>query len=161
MKIPMTLNEEKVVLDVEPEDTLLDALRAQKLFSVKNGCGKGRCGFCTVLLDGEPVPTCLIPAGIVRGAAVVTLEHFSKSPEYADIAAGFEQADVHPCGYCNAAKYFSVHSLLSRVYRPSQDELNELADVQMCSCTDHDAFINGVLYATANKHRREGRKNGL
>ena len=161
MNIPITLNEEQAVLDVPPETSLLRVLRQKKLFSVKDGCGKGRCGFCTVLLDGEPVPACLIPVGIVRGASIVTLEHFAKSPEYADIADGFAQADVHPCGYCNAAKFFGVHHLLTRVYRPTKDELDALADAQTCPCTDRDAFINGVLYATANKHRREGRKNGL
>ena len=161
MKIPVTLNDEKIIMDANPDDRLLDVLRQKKLFSVKKGCGKGRCGFCTVLLDGQPVASCLIPAGIVRNASIVTLEHFSKSPEYADIADGFKTAGVHPCGWCNAAKYFTVHSLLSRIYRPSKDELNELADGQTCSCTNRDTFINGVLYAVANKHRREGRKNGI
>lgn len=160
MKIPVTLNGEKVILDAQPDEPLLHVLREKKLFSVKKGCGKGRCGFCTILLDEKPVASCLIPVGIVRNASIVTLEHFAKSPEYTDIATGFAQAGVHPCGYCNAARYLTVHSLLSRIYRPSKEELNELADGQTCSCTNRDAFINGVLYATANKHRREGRKNG-
>ncbi|MBQ7159224.1 MAG: 2Fe-2S iron-sulfur cluster binding domain-containing protein [Treponema sp.] len=161
MKIPVTLNGKKIVFDANPDDNLLEVLRQHKLFSVKKGCGKGVCGYCTVLLDDKPVPSCLLPVGIVKGATIVTLEHFAKTPDYADIADGFEQAGVHPCGWCNAAKYFSVYSLLKRIYRPSKEELNELADEQHCSCTNHDIFISGVLFATANKHKREGRKNGL
>ena len=161
MKIPVLLNEEKVILDANPDDSLLEVLRKRKLFSVKKGCGKGRCGFCTIYLDGKPVPSCLIPAGIVRNASIITLEHFSKSAEYDDIAKGFAQAGISPCGYCNAAKYFSVHSLLSRTYHPTKEELNELADQQVCSCMNRDGFITSILYASANKLKREGRKNGL
>ena len=161
MKIPVTLNDEKIILDAQPDESLLEVLRRRHLFSVKNACGKGQCGFCTVYLDDKPVHSCLIPAGIVRNASITTLEHFSKTEAYADIARGFEQADVHLCGWCNAAKYFSVYYLLTKVYRPSKDELNELADQQICSCTNRDSFINGVVYAMANKHKREGRKNGL
>ncbi|MBQ3966765.1 MAG: 2Fe-2S iron-sulfur cluster binding domain-containing protein [Treponema sp.] len=161
MKIPVTLNGKKIIFEAKAEDSLLEVLRQQKLFSVKKGCGQGHCGYCTVLLDDKPVPSCLIPVGIVKGSSIVTLEYFAKTPAYADIADGFEQAGVHPCGWCNAAKYFSVYSLLTRIYRPSKEELNELADEQHCSCTNHDTFINGVLFATANRHKREGRKNGL
>lgn len=161
MKIPVTLNGKKVIFDANPDDMLLEVLRQHALFSVKKGCGKGLCGYCTVLLDDKPVPSCLIPVGITKGASIVTLEYFTKTPNYADIADGFEQAGVHPCGWCNAAKFFSVYSLLQRSYRPSKEELNELADEQTCSCTNRDTFISSVLFATANMHKREGRKNGL
>lgn len=161
MKIPMTINDKYLIIDANPDDSLLEVLRRAKLFSVKKGCGKGLCGYCTVLLSGKPVPSCLIPVGILKGENIVTLEHFAKTPDYADIADGFAQAGVHPCGWCNAAKYFSVYNLLQKSYRPSKEELNEIADEQTCSCTNHDIFINGILFATANKHKREGRKNGL
>lgn len=153
MKIPVILNNEKVVLDAEPDEKLITVLRRMKLFSPKRGCGKGRCGFCSVLLNAKPVPSCIIPVAIVRDAAIVTLEHFSHSSVYQNIMQGFEQAGMHLCGYCNAAKVFAVYDLMERIYRPTKDDLQQLADSLTCSCTDHDTFINGVLYAVANYHK--------
>ena len=160
MKIPVHLNDEKVILEPAPDEKLLTVLRRLHFFSVKKGCGKGRCGFCTVLLNAKPVPSCLIPVGIVRDSLIVTLEHFSKGQAYQDIMKGFEQAGMHLCGYCNAAKIFSVYDLIERTYRPSQEDLQAIADTLTCSCTDRNTFMNGILYAVANRHKsqKEGRK---
>ena len=158
MKVPVFLNGERIILDANPDERLLSVLRRQKLFSVKKGCGKGRCGFCTVLLDGKPVPSCILPAGIVRDASIVTLEYFSKGTAYTDIMQGFTQAGMHLCGYCTAAKVFAVYDLIESVYRPSQEDLEQLADSLTCSCTDRGTFINGILYAVANLHKTVGRK---
>ena len=155
MKIPVFLNGERTILDAEPEEPLLAVLRRHKLFTVKKGCGKGRCGFCSVLLDAKPVPSCILPVGIVRDSTIVTLEHFSKSEPYRDIMQGFEQAGMHLCGYCNAAKIFGVYDLIERTYRPSTDDLNAIADGLTCSCTDRATFMNGILYAVANRHKSE------
>lgn len=161
MKIPVILNNEKTIIDAAPDERLLDVLRRYKILSVKEGCGKGTCGFCTVLLDKRPVPSCIIPAGLVRDASIETLESFSKTKPGIDILKGFDQAGMTLCGYCNAQRVFSTYALLERTYRPSAEELDVLADSITCTCTDRKTFINGVLYATANKHEREGRKNGL
>ena len=159
MKIPVVLNGEDTVFEAEPEERLLVVLRRLGLHSAKKGCGKGRCGFCAVLLDEKPVPSCIVPVGIVRDSAIVTLEHFAKSESYQDIISGFEQAGVRMCGYCNAAKIFGVHDLIERIYRPSTEELQEAADSLTCSCTDRNTFMNGILYAVANRHRRLKEKN--
>lgn len=161
MKIPVFLNGEKVILDAKPTESLCSVLRRQDLLSVKEGCGKGKCGSCTVLLDDNPVPSCIIPVGIVRNASIETLEFFSLTKEGEDILSGFRQAGMNLCGYCNGARVFSAYALLKKVYRPSMEELEALADSIKCTCTDRKTFMNGVVYATANKHEREGRKNGL
>ena len=155
MKIPVFLNGVRTILEAEPEEKLLTVLRRLKLFSVKQGCGKGRCGFCSVLVDAKPIPSCIVPVGIVRDCAIVTLEHFSQSEAYRDIVKGFEQAGVHLCGYCNAAKIFGVYDLIERTYRPSAADLQDIADSLTCSCTDRSTFINGILYAVANRHKSE------
>src|SRR5574344_1249060 len=158
MIIPVTLNGEKTVLNVNPADSLLSVLRQRKLFSVKKGCQKGRCGFCTVLLNDKPVPSCRVPAGIVSDCTIVTLEYFSKTPEYNDIMKGFNSAGITMCGYCNSAKIFCVYDLMQNTYRPDKEQLYEIADSLTCSCTERDTFISGILYAIANKHAREGKK---
>lgn len=161
MKIPVILNSERVILDAKPAESLLEVLRRQGLLSVKEGCTKGKCGSCTVLLDEKPVPSCIIPVGIVRNASIETLEFFLLTKEGEDIAAGFKQAGLNLCGFCNSARIFSTYELLKKVYRPSPEDLDRLADSITCNCTDKKSFINGVIYATANKHEREGRRNAL
>ena len=161
MKIPVILNSEKVILDAKPTEKLSDVLRKLGLLSVKNGCGQGLCGSCTVLLDDKPVPSCIIPVGIVRNASIETLEFFSLTKEGEDILSGFKQAGITLCGFCNSVRIFSTYALLKKMYRPSLEELETLADCIECNCTDKKTFMNGVIYATAAKHEREGRKNGL
>jgi len=161
MKIPVMLNSEKVILDARPTESLLEVLRSNGLLSVKEGCTKGKCGSCTVLLDDKPVPSCIIPVGIVRNASIETLEFFLLTKEGEDIISGFRQAGMNMCGFCNSSRIFSTYELLKKSYRPTAEELDRLADSIKCNCIDRKTFINGVIYATANRHEREGRRNAL
>ena len=159
MKIPVILNGEKVILDERPEIMLSEVLRKRGLTSVKEGCIEENYTSSTVLLDDKPVPSCIIPVGIVRNASIETLEFFLLTREADDIIMGFKQAGLSMCGWCNGARIFSTYALLKKSYRPSEKELLELAESIECDCTDKKTFINGVLYATAAKHEREGRRN--
>ena len=161
MKIPVILNDEKVILNADPDEKLSDVLRKLKLYSVKEGCSKGHCGSCSVLLDGKSISSCLVPAGILRNCRIVTLEHFVKTPDGMDIQKGFIQAGVTPCGFCNASRFFAAYNAAIKNQRPDQQELEEIADSVKCTCTDSRTFINGILYAIAYRHEREGRKHGL
>ena len=157
----MIINSEKKILDENPSKSLLEVLRKQNLLSVKEGCMKGKCGSCTVLLDDRPVPACIIPVGILKNASIETLEFFLLTKDGEDIISGFKQAGINLCGFCNSARIFQTYALLKKVYRPTLEELEQLADCIKCNCTDRKTFINGVIYATAAKHEREGRKNGI
>ena len=161
MKIPVILNSEKKILDARADENLRDVLRKLGFLSVKEGCGKGHCGSCTVLIDDKPVPSCIVPVGIVRNASIETLEFFLLTKDAEDITLGFKQAGINLCGFCNSARLLSTYALLKKSYRPSNDDLEKLADCVDCNCTDKKTFMNGVMYATAAKHDREGRKNGL
>ncbi|WP_147614878.1 (2Fe-2S)-binding protein [Treponema pectinovorum] len=161
MKIPVTINDEKLIIDENPDEKLLYVLRKRGFISPKRGCERGKCGFCTVLLDDNPVSSCMIPVGIVKDCQIVTLEHFSKTKEYQDIKSGFEKAGLNVCGYCSSFKYLKVYKLLKENYRPSKEQLLELTFEDKCSCTEQGAFINGILYATANRHESEGRKKNV
>lgn len=158
MIIPVTLNGEKVVFDELPSENLLSVLRKRKLLSCKEGCLEGKCGFCSVLVDDRCVPSCKIPVGILRDRKIETLEHFATTDEYWDIASGFESAGVQLCGYCNAATIFAVHNLISDYYRPERNQLSSFADSLVCGCTEKNTLISGILYAIANKHKRQGMK---
>ncbi len=161
MNVPVILNGENTVINASGDEKLLSVLRKLNLFSVKSGCEEGKCGFCTVLVDDRPVPSCLIPAAILKNREITTLEYFSRTNDYEEITSGFEQAGIKLCGFCNSAKIFSVYHLLNTYYRPSREQMIEVAESVQCSCTERDQFINGIVYATANKHKRDGRKKNV
>ena len=159
MKIPVLLNGEKTFLEASAQDTLLTVLRNLNLFSVKCGCNRGICGNCMILLDDEPVPSCIIPAAAVRDREIVTLEYFKNNPIYLDIINGFSNAGIHLCGYCNTGKIFTAYKILKDDYRPDVKKVLEtLSGLNLC-CTDNDTLANGIFYAVSLKHIREG-KNG-
>ncbi len=159
MKIPVTLNEKKIDFDADPSESLLEVLRRENIFSVKCGCEEGHCGNCMILLDGEPVPSCIVKVGTVRDCKIITLEAFKSMPEYQDITTGFAQAGIHLCGYCNAGKYFTAYGIIRNPDRPAKPQLYEaIRGISPC-CTDRDSLANGILYAIATKHTREGRRN--
>ena len=159
MVFQITLNGAQTVINAEPSEPLLFYLRRQKIFSPKCGCQKGICGNCMVLLNEENVNSCKIPVGIIRGAELETLEHFKSNPVYADITAGFSQAGIHLCGYCNAGKYFTAYSLIQRKVRPEVPEIYEAIKGLSSCCTDRDSLVNGILYAIAENHKRKSQKN--
>ncbi len=159
MKIPLTLNNKKIVLSAEPTEPLLSVLRKEKLYSVKCGCNKGICGNCMILLDDTSVASCLIPVGIVRDCNVVTLEYFQTTVFYQDIVTGFNQAGISLCGYCNAGKIFTAYTILKKYYRPTLEQIYDaIKDLNPC-CIDFATLTNGILYAVAAKHTREGKSS--
>ena len=158
MKLNLTINEEKVSLDAEPETSLLELLRRQKLLSVKCGCGKANCGACAVLLDGKAVLSCLIPCGIVRNAKIITLEHFSKQAACQEIIKGFEKAGVNLCGWCNPGKIFAAWEIITTFPNPTREQIAErVSDLREC-CAENDALINGIIYAAQNHFEKERMK---
>lgn len=160
MQIPVTLNDESDLFDANPNESLLQALRDKKLYKVKCGCMEGHCGNCMVLIDGKPVPSCIVPVAAVRDSKIITLEYFKSLPEYNDIMTGFRQAGITLCGYCDAGKILTAYQLLTSSSRPSVQQITDMIqDLDFC-CTDRNSYINGILYAIATKHKREGKKNG-
>ncbi len=160
MSIPLILNGKETLLDARPEERLVDVLRRENLISVKKGCGRGKCGSCTVLLDGKPVKSCLMYMGLVMNHQVTTLEAFEHTDTCKSILKGFQQAGVHMCGYCRATKIFGVYDVITRIPHPSQEKMNEIVrDInESCNCTEGDVLKTGILYASELKYGRDGKK---
>ena len=154
MKIPFILNSENIILDAEPDTKLLQLLRDNGIFSVKNGCKEGSCGACTVLMDGKPVPSCIIPSAAVRHSSIETLEYFMRSKDYSDIDAGFRQAGVKLCGYCNAGKIFAAWSIISTDARPARETVIKVARYFPCRCTDTETLASGIMMAATARRKR-------
>ncbi len=160
MQITLTLNGEETTFYTSPDTSLLQVLRSMHLYKVKCGCMEGHCGNCMVLVDGKPTPSCVIPMATVKNSSIVTLEHFMNYPEYNDIMTGFKMAGVNLCGYCDAGKILTAYQLIIPSSRPSIPQIVDMIkDLDFC-CTDINSYINGIIYAIATKHRREGKKNG-
>lgn len=147
MKIPVTLNGSKVMLECQPDELLMKVLHKNGCTSVKYGCTRGFCGACTVLLDDKPVASCKIPAAIIKDADIVTLDYFAKTEEYKYIMEGFSKAGIKLCGYCNAGKIFTAYQCLKMQKNPSRTEITEQIRHLSPCCTDMETLINGIFQA--------------
>ncbi|MBN1617163.1 MAG: 2Fe-2S iron-sulfur cluster binding domain-containing protein [Spirochaetales bacterium] len=158
MIIPFELNGRQVYIDANPGERLVQILRRRfSLLDAKEGCLSGRCGSCTVLLDGKPVASCIVPVFLVRHGSVETLESFSKTEAYRDIKDGFAEAGVEMCGFCNAGKILHAHYLLEVHPRPTVEEIQACFTASICRCTSMEDLIEGVKKAAAIRRRRSNR----
>jgi len=113
MKIEFKVNGKTVRLDSPPQKRLLDILRDDlDLIAVKEGCGKGECGSCTVIFNGRRVNSCLVPALQLRGSSVYTLEGVQKWPVFQSIEQVFVEHGAVQCGFCTPGLIMTAYSLL-------------------------------------------------
>ncbi|MCR4627737.1 MAG: ferredoxin [Treponema sp.] len=155
MKLSVTLNGQKQILEAEPQTSLCQVLRDLGFTSVKNSGKNGLALSCTILLDGTPVPSDIIPFAIINNADIVTLEYFKTTEDYKDIENGFEQAGINLCGYCNSGMIFTAYDIIKTYQRPTIQEIEDNSSISYC-CTSKKAFIAGVRSAIAFRTRRTG-----
>lgn len=149
ISIRFVLNGRDVSLEVDPNKRLLDMLREDLgCLSVKEGCGEGECGACTVLLNGEPVTSCLMLAGQVNGDEVLTLEGVSgPNGELDRIQQAFLEAGAVQCGFCTPGMILSAKALLMRNPHPTRDEIKMAMSGNLCRCTGYTKIISAVEMA--------------
>jgi len=165
MKIPFILNNENIVVDTNPDTVLSKVLRENSIFSAKNGCDKGFCGACTVLLNNKPVPSCIVPMAIVKDSSIITLEYFCNTEDYNDIKQGFKAAGIDLCGYCNAGKIFEAYEIILKFERPEKAFVSKQVSHFPCNCTETAVLVNGILMAANFRRKRlsetqTGKENG-
>ena len=153
-EIAIRLNGEVRRAAVAPNETLLDVLRGK--FGVKTpkeGCGRGDCGACTVLLDGKAVRSCLILAIEVDGQSVVTLEGVGKAGPTA-LQKAFVKNNVFQCGFCAPGVILSASALLVEKPQPTEHDVREALAGNLCRCTGYAPIVETVL-AVAKKSAKE------
>jgi carbon-monoxide dehydrogenase small subunit len=161
MTISFILNGEDVSAKVRSVDRLADVLRDSfGLVGVRADCRCGRCGRCLVFLGGRLVPSCLVPAFAARGKEVVTFEGFAQTDEYIDIAAGFMDAGVITCGFCEGPKIMATAALLEREPRPDPLTVIENLSSTPCRCTDPESLVKAVMAVAERRARRMYRRAG-
>ena len=144
-EIAIRLNGEVRRAAVAPNETLLDVLRGK--FGVKTpkeGCGRGDCGACTVLLDGKAVRSCLILAIEVDGQSVVTLEGVGRDKPTA-LQKAFVKNNVFQCGFCAPGMILSSAALLADNPQPTEHEVREALAGNLCRCTGYEPIVATVL----------------
>ena len=152
MLIKMKVNgvEREVLIDAE--DRLLDVLRDQFGFkSPKEGCGTGDCGLCTVMMDGKPILSCIMPAFQARGREIVTLEGLNDDPLMKRIETSFRDHHAAQCGYCTPAMEIMGYNLLKNVKKPSKDEVKEAISGTLCRCTGYYDIVDAVYDLGGNE----------
>ena len=140
----LTLNGSEVEVDAHPMRRLLDVLREEcGLTGVKEGCGEGECGACTVLLDGEPVVSCLVPFAQARGAEVVTIEGLGGDHP---LQRAFAELSGAQCGICTPGMILAALALGPD---PSPEEVRAGLAGNLCRCTGYEAIYRAVRSAAS------------
>jgi aerobic-type carbon monoxide dehydrogenase small subunit (CoxS/CutS family) len=146
--IRLTVNGKAHDIEVDPDTPLLYVLRNElALNGAKFGCGLGQCGACTVLLDGKPVFSCLVPVAALRDRQVRTLEGLSVDGKPGPVSAAFEIEQAAQCGYCIAGMIVRAQALLERNPRPTEDELRAHLAPNLCRCGTHMRILRAVRRA--------------
>ena len=162
--IEITVNGTARALQVRAEDRLIDLLREELgLTGVKEGCGEGECGACTVLMDGQPVNSCLVFAFSAHGRELVTIEGLAGEPgslERSPDGVSHRGRRMHPvqqafiakgavqCGFCTPGFVLSAVALLERNPNPDVDEIKAALAGNLCRCTGYKDIIEAVGYAS-------------
>ncbi|PKL47984.1 MAG: (2Fe-2S)-binding protein [Candidatus Riflebacteria bacterium HGW-Riflebacteria-2] len=145
ININFELNNEGWNLDVEPSDTLLEAVRDKMgVKSPKIACDRGDCGACTVLLDNKAVRSCLILAAEIDGHKITTVEGLCPQ-EPTPLQKHFARNNAFQCGFCAPGMILAAHELLQNNQKPSREEVQEAISGNLCRCTGYEKIIECMV----------------
>jgi aerobic-type carbon monoxide dehydrogenase small subunit (CoxS/CutS family) len=151
--IEFELNGRQEAVAARPEEPLLDILRRQfHLFSVREACGIGVCGSCTVAMDGRQVSSCLILAGQATGRSVETAESLSDDGNLHPIQQAFVEHNAFQCSYCTPGFLLATKELLEQNSDPTPDEIREHLAGNICRCGSYMKIVEAVSDAAARMH---------
>jgi len=148
--VSFKLNGRPVAAIARPVESLRDLLREKlQVHAVKAGCGQGGCGSCTVLLNGEPIVSCLTPAVVADGQEVTTLEGIGTPAKLHPLQEAFYDHFAAQCGYCTSGMITVAKALLDRNPRPAREEIVEALSGNVCRCTGYVPIIAAIQAAAA------------
>jgi carbon-monoxide dehydrogenase small subunit len=154
------VNGEKVAVEVEDNWTLLRLLRdVMALTGTKEGCGRGECGACTVLVDGKPVNSCLVLAVEAGGCEIRTIEGEGgrAGAGLSPLQQAFIDHGAFQCGFCTAGMIMSGRALLMKNPDPTEAEVKEAISGNLCRCTGYEPIVEAILDAAYRERNGEAR----
>ncbi len=162
MRLRLEVNGRRRAVEVPPMKRLLDVLREDlALTGTKEGCGEGECGACSVLLDGELVNSCLIPACQADGHAVRTVEGLAAAGgELHAVQQAFWEKGGAQCGICTPGMLLAAVALIEREPRPSEAEIREALAGNLCRCTGYVKIVEAVASAATRLRKAPSPKRG-
>jgi carbon-monoxide dehydrogenase small subunit len=154
VRVTLTINGRARAVDVEPRQTLLDVLRdTLGIFDVKEGCGEGVCGACTVLLDGRPVSSCLVLAPTAARHAITTVRGLEDDGELHPLQQAFLRHGAVQCGFCTPGMLLTGLAFVERHPDADREALRRAIEGNLCRCTGY-AKILDALEAYAREAKR-------
>ena len=143
--IRLVVNDEPHELAVEPQTTLLEALRDQLgLTGAKEGCGTGECGTCTVLVDDKPILSCLTLAVDCEDVPITTIEGLAQGENLTAVQQNFLEKGAVQCGFCTPGMVLTVTALLKETPNPSDTEIRKALEGNICRCTGYNKIVQAI-----------------
>ncbi|MCC6032452.1 MAG: (2Fe-2S)-binding protein [Desulfurococcaceae archaeon] len=145
MLVKFRLNGKEVEVDASPNEILLDTLRLKLgVRSVKRGCERGECGTCTVLLNGDPVTSCLILTPQVDGAEVITVEGLENDPKFKELVENFVNEGAIQCGFCTPGFLLTAYAAMVKQKIKTLEDVRKSLEGNLCRCTGYVKIIEAV-----------------
>ena len=149
VKIDVTINGERELVDVDPFLTLLEVLRESLVLTgTKEACGVGECGACVVLLDGVPVTSCLVIGGDADGKEIETVEGLAKTGELNEIQQAFVEHGAFQCGFCTPGMVLTATALMRDGSSPDIEETRKALAGVLCRCGAYPKILEAVVEVT-------------
>ena len=146
--IQFNLNNKIVKYSGDPSKRLLDILREHFLLKgVKEGCGEGECGACSVLINGRLTNSCITAVGSLEGSSVLTIEGFKDTKQYQLLEETFAKAGAVQCGFCTPGMIMAAQALLTSNPNPTEDDIREAISGNICRCTGYNMIVDAIKMA--------------
>ena len=155
--VELTINGAERQMLVLPGATLLDTLRDQGLTGTRRGCDQGACGACTVLVDGRPMMSCLLPVETIEGARIETIEGLTPVEGLHPIQEAFLEGFATQCGFCTPGMIMATAGLLATNPEPTREDAMQAISGNICRCTGYVAILDAVLDAARRVREADAR----
>ncbi|EAS43710.1 (2Fe-2S)-binding protein [Photobacterium profundum] len=155
-RIRLTVNGKLHLLDVDGNTRLLDLVRNDLGHTgTKEGCSVGECGACTVIMNQEAVCSCMVLAAQCNGAEITTIEGVAEDPLANQLQQSFIEEGGVQCGFCTPGVLMSTKALLDKKPTPSDDEIMDALEGNLCRCTGYQPIMNSVKAVIARNHDKD------
>lgn len=149
-KVNFNLNNKDVYIETDSIKRLIDVLREDfKFTGVKEGCGEGECGACSVIIDGKLINSCLVPIGTLEGSKIITIDGYRETQRYEIIKESFEEVGAVQCGFCIPGMIMATEVLLNKKPRPSEIDIREGISGNLCRCTGYNMIVEAISLASS------------